>query len=87
MGPADDKAEFLHLKNAPIPDSLGPNDDDVDHLMNWLNAMRSRTEPNATVDNGFSHAVACIMAAQSYWSGRRLYWHAESEQISDQPIS
>lgn len=86
MGPAADKAEFVHLPHAPEADSIGPDDDDVGHLMNWLNAMRYRTEPNATVDHGFSHAVACIMAAQSYWSGKKLYWDAQAEQIVDHPV-
>lgn len=84
MGPASDKAEMLKLPNAKPPDSLGPNDDDVQHLMNWLNAMRDRKQPNATVDHGFSHAVACIMAAQSYWSGKRLYWDNAAERIVDE---
>jgi predicted dehydrogenase len=84
MGPASDKAEVLTLPNQKQPDSLGPNDDDVQHLLNWLNAMRDRKEPNATVDHGFSHAIAGIMAAQSYWSGKRLYWDAAAEQIVDQ---
>jgi predicted dehydrogenase len=87
MGPVDDQAEIIHLPNAPVADSVGPDDDDVDHLMNWLNAMRSRSEPNATVDHGFSHAVACIMAAQSYWSGKRLYWDPKAEEIRDQPMA
>jgi predicted dehydrogenase len=86
MGPADDKAEIIHLPNAPVADSVGPDDDDVDHLMNWFNAMRSRGQPNATADHGFSHAIACIMAAQSYWAGKRLYWEPESEQIIDEPV-
>jgi len=68
------------------PDSLGPSDDDTDHLMNWLNAMRERKTPNANVDHGFSHAIVCIMAAQSYWSGKRLYWDPSSEEIVDRPV-
>ena len=85
-GPAQDNGEVLHVPGAPPPDSLGPDDDDVGHLMNWLNAMRSRTQPNATVDNGFSHSLVCIMAAESYWSGKRLYWDPRSETIIDHPI-
>lgn len=83
MGPADDKPQLLKLPEQKEPDSLGPNDDDVQHLMNWLNAMRDRKEPNATVDHGFSHALVCIMAAHSYWSGKKLYWDAATEQIVD----
>jgi len=28
----------------------------------------------------------CIMAAQSYWSGKKLYWDPHSEQIVDRPL-
>ncbi len=85
VGPAKDKEEILKVPGAPAPDSLGPDDDDVDHLVNWLQSMRTRTQPNATVDHGFSHSLVCIMAAQSYWSGKRLYWDPHKEQIIDQP--
>jgi hypothetical protein len=35
------------------------------------------------VNNGFAQSVACIMAAQSYWTGKKVYWDAKSETISD----
>ncbi len=86
MGPEIDKAEILKLPDGPPPNSMGPSDDDVAHLLNWLNAMRARTEPNATVDHGFSHAIVCIMAAQSYWSGKKLYWNQASEEIVETAV-
>ena len=85
MGPEADGAEIVRVAGAPTPDSLGPNDDDVNHLMNWLNAMRDRREPNANVDHGFSHSIVCIMAAQSYWSGKKLWWDPSAEEIIDHP--
>ncbi len=54
--------------------------------MNWLQSMKTRTQPNATVDHGFSHALVCIMAAQSYWSGKKLYWDPNNQQIVDHPV-
>jgi len=85
-GPASDGEQIVHVAGAPPPDSRGPDDDDVDHLLNWLKAMQSRTQPNATVDHGFSHSIVCIMAAQSYWSGKKLYWDPRNEQIVDHPV-
>jgi predicted dehydrogenase len=71
--PGDDK---------PGPINIG--DEDLSHLTNWFECLRSRkTETNATVDNGYLHSVACIMAAQSYWQGTRLYYDAKREQILD----
>ena len=55
--------------------------------MNWLKAMQSRTQPNATVDHGFSHALMCIMAARSYREGKKLYWDPKKETIVDHPVS
>jgi hypothetical protein len=50
---------------------------------NWFDCMRSRKEPNASVNAGFAHSVACMMAAESYWSGRKIFWDAKTETFSD----
>jgi len=84
--PAQDSEEVVTVSGAEPPDSRGPGDDSVVHIMNWLSSMQSRKEPNANVDHGFSHSVVCIMAAQSYWSGKRLYWNPETEEIVDHPV-
>jgi predicted dehydrogenase len=86
VAPGKDGEEVVRVPGAPAPNSLGPSDDDVDHLLNWLRAMQARKEPNATVDHGFSHALVCIMATQSYWSGRKLHWDPRKEQITEQPV-
>lgn len=86
LGPEKDGAEIVRVKDAPQGNSLGPDDDHVNHLLNWLNAMRDRKQPNANVDHGFSHALACIMATDSYWSGKRLYWDTKREEIVGQPV-
>lgn len=46
-----------------------------------IDGVMIATQPNASMDHGFSHALVCIMAAQSYWSGKRLYWDSQNEQI------
>ena len=65
------------------PASIG--DDDTSHMANWLECLRSRKPPNATVRHGFAHSVACIMAARAYREGRRLYWDGRTESILDRP--
>jgi predicted dehydrogenase len=62
---------------------MGIDDLSLEHMGNWFDCMRSRQQPNATVHNGFAHSVACMMAAESYWSGRKMYWDAASETISE----
>lgn len=85
--PAIEQEQIVHVPGAPPPDSRGPGDDDVDHVMNWLTAMQSRKQPNANVEHGFSHSIVVIMAAQSYWSGKKLYWNPKTEEIVDQPVA
>jgi predicted dehydrogenase len=63
----------------------GIGDDDLSHMTNWFECLRSRQQPRATVENGFRHSVACIMAARSYWEGKRFYWDQKNEQILDHP--
>jgi predicted dehydrogenase len=63
------------------PAAMG--DDDTSHMANWLECLRSRKAPNATVHHGFAHSVACIMAARACREGRKLYWDPRTESILD----
>jgi predicted dehydrogenase len=54
------------------------------HMRNWFDCMRSRKQPNATVEDGFAHSVGVIMAARSQREGKKLYWDSLVEQITDQ---
>jgi len=87
ISPAADREEIVKVPGADPPSSLGPDDDSEVHIVNWLKAMHSRNQPNANVDHGFSHSIVTIMAAQSYWSGKRLYWNPLTEEIVDQPVA
>ena len=58
-------------------------DEDPSHMINWLDCLRSRKQPNATVQHGFAHSVACMMAARAYWSGEKMYWDPKAEAIFD----
>ena len=56
----------------PGDDRIPPtsiSDDDLSHMTNWIECLRSRKPPNATVRHGFAHSVACIMAARAYREG------------------
>ena len=87
VSPSIDQEAVVQVPGAEPPDSRGPGDDSVIHVMNWLNAMRSRNQPNANVDHGFSASIVTIMAAESYWSGKKLYWNPKTEEIVDQPMA
>jgi predicted dehydrogenase len=76
-------SKFILLPGETKLPPMGIDDLTVDHMANWLECLRSRQQPRCTVDEGFAHSVACIMSAQSYWSGKKQYWDAAGETIQD----
>ena len=49
--------------------------------------MRSRKTPNGSIDTGFAHAVAVVMATRSYREGKKMYWDRQREEIVDRPAT
>jgi predicted dehydrogenase len=48
-----------------------------DHFLNWLQCLRTGKPTRAPLEAGYQHSVACLMAVESYHSGRRTtYDHA-----------
>jgi len=73
----------------PGDESVPPtfiSDNDLSHMTNWFECLRSRKRPNATVLHGLAHSVAVIMAARSYREGKKLYWDPKTESILDRPL-
>ncbi|MFZ8853584.1 Gfo/Idh/MocA family protein [Fervidibacter sp.] len=54
----------------------------VPQMRNWLECLRSRQQPNATVEHGYQHSIACIMAAQALWTGRKVTFDRHKQKIA-----
>jgi predicted dehydrogenase len=80
------KSSFVQLSGEKGLPPMGIDDLSLEHMANWFDCMRSRKQPNASVHEGFAHSAACVMAAQSYWSGKKLYWDAANESIVDHAV-
>jgi len=52
-----------------------------DHFLDWLQCLRTRKTPNASIDAGYQHAVAVIMAMKSYDTGLRMIYDADKREI------
>lgn len=61
------------------------SDSNPSHMRNWFECLRSRKDPSASVDAGYAHSVAVIMAARAQREGKKLYWDAAGECIVDSP--
>ncbi|MFO7694051.1 MAG: Gfo/Idh/MocA family oxidoreductase, partial [Vicinamibacterales bacterium] len=54
----------------------------TDHWVNWYRCMRDGRTPNASLDAGYQHAVASIMATMSYETGRRVRFDPAKRTIT-----
>lgn len=71
-------------KSRPLehPPALPEDGNVLPHIDNWLSCIRKGDrKTNCTPEEGFQHSVACIMAAESLFSGRRMVFDAESRSI------
>jgi predicted dehydrogenase len=62
---------------------MGIDDMSTEHMANWIECIRRRQQPVATVNDGFAQSVACMMATKAYWTGKKQYWDAKAEEIVD----
>lgn len=53
----------------------------TDHWVNWFRCMRDGKTPNASLDTGYQHSIASIMATMSYETGRRTRFDVKSRKI------
>lgn len=71
--------------NAPTGKSAEPEPiapvERPDHVLDWLQCIRSRQAPNANIDAGYQHATAVIMAMMSFDTGSRMVYDAEKREI------
>jgi len=77
-------SKFITLPGQKLPPT-GIDDLTLEHMGNWFDCIRSRKQPDSTVHDGFAHSVACMMAAEAYFTGKKVYWDAGSEMILEQP--
>lgn len=52
-----------------------------DHFLDWLLCLRTRKMPNASIEAGYQHAVACLMAMESFRSGKKTFYDPEKRKI------
>jgi len=76
-------AKYVLLPGETKLPPMGIDDLSLGHMTNWLECMRTRHQPNCTVQDGFAHSVACMMAAEAYSSGKKQYWDPSTETILD----
>ncbi len=55
------------------------------HEQDWVDCIRTRSDPIMSIDAGYSVANLCILGNISFILGRKLYWDAEKEDVIGDP--
>ena len=77
------ESKYVLLPGETKVPPMGIDDLSLQHMANWFECMRSRQQPHCTVHEGFAHSVACMMAAESYWTGRKMFWDPNIDTYSE----
>ena len=81
------KPEPVLLPGSTVVPPVKQDDNLKAHTDNWFACMRSRKTPNGSIETGFAHSIAVIMATRSYREGRKMYWDRKGEDILDRAPS
>lgn len=76
--------EFDINANAPkVVSSANTGGDELTsaHMRNWMDCVRSRKEPNAPVEAGYSHAIASMMATAASHTGSKATFDEKTQEV------
>ena len=51
------------------------------HIKDWLDAIRTKSQPKCNIEVAFHEGVACAMATESYLQGRRIEWDPVNRRL------
>lgn len=80
------KPEPVTVPGRPEVPPVKQDDNLKAHTDDWFRCMRSRQTPNGSIESGFAHAVAVMMATRSYREGKKIYWDRKTGQILDHQV-
>ena len=52
--------------------NTGADSSTTANIRNWMECVRSRKQPNASIDAGYSHSIALCMTVAAMHSGRKV---------------
>ncbi len=61
------------------------SDQNLSHIRNFLDCMRSRTRPNSDIELGHLSTAMCLLGNVSYRTGHKLTYDAATETCVDDP--
>ncbi len=51
------------------------------HMRNWMECIRNRKQPNAPIEAGYNHSIACIMTTAAARTGSKATFDTKTQQV------
>ena len=80
-GAKSETTKLAETEAAATAANTGAGGMEVAHMRNWMECIRSRKQPNAPIEAGYSHAVALIMSNASLRTGMRATFDKVQRQV------
>lgn len=84
MGMQPNLLPELNLSSAePVVASANTGGDTLtsNHVRNWMECIRSRKQPNAPVEAGYSHSIACAMTTAAVHTGMKATFDEKTQEV------
>jgi predicted dehydrogenase len=83
MGLKANLLQPVNLPSATIVTSANTGADDmtIAHVKNWMECIRSRKQPNASVVAGYNHATACLMVTAALRTGEKASFDEKTQEV------
>ncbi|WP_460684843.1 Gfo/Idh/MocA family protein [Niabella aquatica] len=93
-GLTEKMAAAMNMKSNLLPNLSLPNNEQViasantggdvltsNHVRNWMECVRSRKQPNAPVEAGYSHSIANIMTTAAAHTGTKATFDEQKQEV------
>jgi predicted dehydrogenase len=77
----EESQKLAETEAAATAANTGAGNMEVAHMRNWMECIRSRKQPNAPIEAGYSHAVALIMSNASLHTGMKATFDKAKRQV------
>lgn len=51
------------------------------HVRNWMDCVRNRKQPNASIEAGYNHSIAVIMTNAAYRTGQKVTFNEKTQEV------
>src|SRR4030095_124978 len=75
------EASLSEVEKVVVSANTGGDNLTSNHVRNWMESIRSRKQPNAPVEAGYSHSIATIMTNAAAHTGAKVTFDEKTQEV------